>query len=64
MIRLAMILYSLIATSLAGMAVIAVLVAGHGTLVPILTAAGCGAILAIPAAYLVARKLYGTNISS
>lgn len=64
MIRLAMILYSLISTSLAGTAVIAVLVAGYGTLVPILAAAASGAVLAVPVAYLVAHKLYGAGRAS
>lgn len=59
MLRLASILYSLIGTSLAGTGVIAVLVAGYGTLVPILWAAALGAVLALPVSYLVARKLYG-----
>lgn len=58
MLRLAMILYTLIATSLAGTGVIAVLVAGYGTLLPILVAAACGALLAAPVSWLVARRLY------
>ncbi|MDU9004002.1 hypothetical protein QO231_09060 [Sedimentitalea todarodis] len=57
MIRFAMSLYSLIFASLAGTAVSVVLVAGHVTLAPILIAAATGAVLAVPAAYLVARKL-------
>lgn len=61
MIRLAMILYSLISTSLAGTAVIAVLSAGYGTLMPILIAAASGAVLALPISYLVAHKLYGAG---
>ncbi len=58
MIRLAMLLYSIISTSLAGTAVIVVLVMGQGTLRPILIAAATGAVLAIPVAYLVARRLH------
>ncbi|MEY8827355.1 hypothetical protein AB9K34_02885 [Sedimentitalea sp. XS_ASV28] len=57
-IRLAMPRDSLIFTSLAGTAVIVVLVTGQGTLRPILIAAATGAVLAIPVAYLVARRLY------
>jgi len=57
MIRLALILYSLIATTLAGTGVIAVLTAGYGTLLPILLAAGAGAVLAIPVSLWVARAM-------
>ncbi|MGB1034400.1 MAG: CTP synthetase [Primorskyibacter sp.] len=57
MFRLALMLYSLIATTLSGTAVIAVLTAGAGTLSPILMAAAAGAIVAVPASYLVARAI-------
>ena len=50
MLRLAMILYSLIGTTLAGSAVIAALTMGYGTLQPILIAAALGAALAVPVA--------------
>jgi hypothetical protein len=59
MLRLAGILYSLISTTLAGTAIIAVLVAGYGTLMPILVAAAAGAIVSLPVAWYVARQLYG-----
>ncbi|MEN9061967.1 MULTISPECIES: CTP synthetase [Ponticoccus] len=58
MLRLAGILYTLISTSLAGTAVIAVLVAGYDTLLPILIAAALGFVAALPVAWLVARRLY------
>ncbi len=58
MLRLAGILYSLIATTLAGSAVIAVLVAGYDTLVPILVAAAAGFVVALPVSLMVARALY------
>ncbi|GGA97923.1 CTP synthetase [Allosediminivita pacifica] len=58
MLRLAGILYSLIATTLAGSAVIAVLVAGYDTLVPILIAAAVGFLAALPVSWMVARALY------
>lgn len=58
MIRLAMILYSLIATTLAGTGVIAVLTAGYGTLPPILIAALIGALVAAPVSWVVASRLY------
>lgn len=57
MIRLAFVLYSLIATTLAGTGVIAVLTAGYSTLTPILAAAAAGALLAIPVALWVARAM-------
>ena len=58
MFRLASILYSLVATTLAGTAVIAVLTAGYDTLVPIIAAAIAGALLALPVSYYVAREIY------
>lgn len=58
MFRLASLLYSLISTSLAGSFIIAVLVAGYGTLTPILIAAAAGFVLALPISWLVARQLY------
>ena len=58
MIRLASILYSLIGSSMAGAAVISVLVAGYLTGPAILAAAAAGAVVAMPVAYLVARRLY------
>lgn len=58
MIRLAGLLYTLISTSLAGTAIIAVLVAGYDTLTPILIAADVGFIAAAPVSWMVARKLY------
>jgi hypothetical protein len=57
-----MILYSIIATSLAGAAIVFTLTAGYGTLVPILISAAIGAVAALPISYLVARKLYGTPV--
>ncbi|MCX7560424.1 hypothetical protein OS190_12680 [Sulfitobacter sp. F26204] len=57
MFRLASMLYSIIATALAGGGVIVVLSAGYVTLNAILTAAGIGAALAVPVAYLVAREI-------
>ncbi|SMX49233.1 CTP synthetase [Maliponia aquimaris] len=58
MFRLASILYSLISTSLAGSAIIAVLVAGYDTLTPILIAAALGFVVAAPVSWVIARKLY------
>ena len=58
MLRLATMLYTVIGSTLAGTAVIAVLVAGYTTLTPILIAAGVGALVAIPATWFIARMIY------
>lgn len=63
MLRLASILYSLIATTLAGTGVIAVLTAGYDGLTPILIAAGAGAVLALPISYLVAKRLMDGSVN-
>lgn len=60
MLRLASILYSLIGTTLAGTAMVAVLTAGYDTLVPIVAAAVAGAIVALPVTYFVAREITQT----
>ena len=57
MFRLFSLMLSLVAPSLMGVGIIAVLTAGYGTLGPILAAAAAGAVLALPVAWLVARKL-------
>ena len=57
MLRLASMLYSLIATRLAGVGIIAVLVAGFGSVPAILTAAVVGAVAAVPVSWLVARQI-------
>ncbi|MBY6081821.1 hypothetical protein [Ruegeria arenilitoris] len=58
MMRLAALLYSLIATALAGSAVIAVLTAGMVSTLAIVGAAAAGAVTALPASWLVAKRLY------
>jgi hypothetical protein len=57
MSRLMMILYSMIGTALAGSAVVVALVTGNDTLQPILIAAACGAVLALPVSWWVARQI-------
>ena len=57
MLRLASVLYSLIATTLAGSAVVAALVAGQDTLWPIVIAAAMGALVALPVSLAVARAI-------
>ncbi|UWQ27200.1 hypothetical protein K3555_11140 [Leisingera sp. M527] len=58
MLRLASILYSLIGSSLAGIGVIVVLVAGMTNVPAILASAAIGAVLGVPVAWLVAKQLY------
>lgn len=55
--RLAMILFSMVATSLAGIGIVIALTMGMDTLRPILVAAAIGFILAIPATYVISRKI-------
>lgn len=58
MLRLTFLLYSLIGPSLAGVGVIAVLVANLATVQAILTAAVIGAVLGLPLAWRIAAQLY------
>lgn len=55
--RLFMVLYSMIATAMAGTGVIAVLSTGYGTLWPIVIAVAAGGLLALPVAWAVARQI-------
>ena len=55
--RLMLVLYSIIATALAGSGVVAVLTAGYATLWPIVIAAAAGALLALPVSWVVARQI-------
>ena len=57
MLRLGMILFSIVATTFMGVAIIASLTIGYDTLRPIVVAAGAGFVLALPATWVVARKL-------
>jgi len=57
MIRLAMILYSLIGTTLAGSFVVVALVAGFDDMQGIVAAAIIGAVLSIPVSVLVAKQI-------
>ena len=57
MLRLASILYSIIATTLSGIGIIGVLTAGHVSPTAIIVAAAIGAVLAVPVSYLVARQI-------
>lgn len=57
MLRLAVMLYAFIGTTVAGILVVAALTAGYDTLVPIVIAAAVGAVLALPASWFVARAI-------
>lgn len=57
MFRLASILYSMVSATLAGIAIVVVLVIGYDTLNPILIAAAIGFVLAIPATWVLAKKI-------
>ncbi|MCV3270816.1 hypothetical protein [Roseobacter sinensis] len=57
MLRLAAILYCFVAATLAGAGVIAVLSAGYTAAIPILIAAGAGALLALPVSWMVAARI-------
>jgi hypothetical protein len=58
MARLALILHIFIGSTLAGVAVIAVLVAGMTTVPAILGSAALGFALAFPVSWLIAKRLY------
>lgn len=57
MFRLASILYSIVSSTLAGIAIIVVLVLGYDTLNPILIAAAVGFVVAIPVTWVLAKKI-------
>lgn len=57
MLRLAFTLYSLIGTTLGGSFMVAALVTGYDTLVPILIAAAAGFVLAVPMSYFIAKAM-------
>jgi predicted PurR-regulated permease PerM len=57
MTRLFMILFSVIATSMMGAAIVAALTTGYDTLIPILVAAGIGFVAAIPVTWMVTKQL-------
>lgn len=60
MLPLTLLLHIFIGSTLAGSAVIAALVMGYGTLIPILVAAVLGFVLAFPVSYLIAKRLTAT----
>ncbi len=58
MFRLAAMLFAVIGSTLAGSAVIATLVAGYTTMVPILIAAGVGFLAGIPITWIITKMIY------
>ncbi|MGJ8588468.1 MAG: CTP synthetase [Yoonia sp.] len=62
MLRLASMLYSIIGTTMAGILIIAALTAGYDTLVPIIIAAGIGAVAGLPISYLVAQAIIKNKV--
>ncbi|MEX0350355.1 MAG: hypothetical protein AB3N15_13110 [Paracoccaceae bacterium] len=63
MFRLASILFTLVASALAGAGVIAVLSMGYFTIPAIFGAAAAGFVLAVPVTWLIARRLYSVTRS-
>jgi len=58
MLRLGLILYVFIGTTMAGSAMIAALTAGYDTTQPVVLSALAGFVAAIPVSWAVARALY------
>ena len=61
MLRLATMLFAMVATALSGTAVIAVLVAGTNSVATILLAAAAGFIAAMPVSWLIAKNIYNES---
>ena len=57
MLRLTLILFSMISTTLMGVGIIIALVMGLDTLQPIVIAAAIGFLVSIPASWLVAKQI-------
>lgn len=62
MFRLAFILYSMIATTIAGIGVIAVLSMGYDTLMPIVVAAVAGFVISIPATWWITKQITANKV--
>ncbi|MEZ5751357.1 MAG: hypothetical protein R3D60_05095 [Paracoccaceae bacterium] len=57
MLRLMMLLYSIVGTTLAGIGVVVAVTMGLYTMTPIIVSAAAGAILALPLTWYVAKQL-------
>lgn len=58
--RLFLLLYPIIGTTLAGIAMVVALVSGMDTLKPIVVAAAAGGLLGLPVTWIIARKVAAT----
>ncbi|MCR8550668.1 CTP synthetase [Salipiger sp. P9] len=61
MLRLAGILYSLIGTTFAGSFMIAALVMGHDTLIPVVASALAGFVVGLPVTWYVTKAIYSPS---
>lgn len=59
MTRLTMILFSMIATTLMGVGMIVALTMGYDTLPPLLIAIAIGFVAAVPASWIIAKRIIG-----
>lgn len=59
MVRVALLLYSLIGTTLAGSLMVVALASGFDTLWPVVGSAALGFVLAVPVSVLVAKRIVG-----
>lgn len=59
MFRLALLLFSVIGTALAGSGIVVVLAMGLDTLQPVVVSALIGLLLAVPITWIVARRIVG-----
>lgn len=59
MTRLMLILFSMISTTMMGVAMIAALTMGYDTLNPLLVAIGIGFVLSLPATWIIAKQITG-----
>lgn len=57
MFRIALLFFSMIATTLAGSAMVVALTIGYDTLAPILVAAAAGLVAAFPVTWIIARQI-------
>lgn len=59
MTRLMMILFSMISTTLMGVAIVVALVTGYDTLYPIIIAAALGFVISVPVSWIIAKQIAG-----
>lgn len=59
MTRLMLILFSMISTTMMGVAMVAALTMGYDTLNPLLVAIGIGFVLSLPATWIIAKQIAG-----